>query len=93
MLGAAVFGQTLDESVQFDSLAFLAGPFLSIQTEGPNVVLSWLTGFAGFTLQSNLDLSQPGGWSPVGEPVMTAEGVSYVTLPISDSQRFFRLAK
>ena len=93
MLGVAVFGATLDESVAFDSLAFQSGPILEIEHQGEDVVLSWLTGFAGYTLQSNTDLSQVDGWTPVAEPVVAADGVSRVVLPAADAVRFFRLAK
>jgi hypothetical protein len=52
MIGMGVFGATLDESIQFDSLVFEAGPELSIRLENTNAVLTWLTGFTGYTLQS-----------------------------------------
>jgi hypothetical protein len=92
-IGIAVLGNDLNESVQFDSLSFQTVPTLFIQQSGNGVVLSWLTGFSGYALQSTTDLSQPNGWAPVANPVSTLNGVSQVTVPVSDSQKFFRLAK
>lgn len=93
MMGMAVFGNTLDESVQFDGLAFFTDPVLTIRRAEAEVIISWPSGFVGYTLQSNPDLLQTTGWSPVGEAVVSAEGVSEVSVPITSSQQYFRLTK
>ncbi len=64
MLGVAVFGSSLEESVQFDSLAYSSAPVLGIQMMGDTQVLSWLAGFADYTLQSCPNLNQPGRLDP-----------------------------
>lgn len=58
MLGVGVFGSSTAESLQFDSLLFQTTPALTMEKVGNNVVLSWLGGFAGYSLQSKPDLSQ-----------------------------------
>ena len=93
MLGVGVSGSSADESVQFDSLSFQTSPGLAIQRVGNDLVLSWLTGFTGVTLQSTSDLGQPGGWTRVTNSVNSANGVSWVTVPITGQQRFFLLSK
>jgi hypothetical protein len=91
-MGVAVFGNTLDETVQFDRMAFYPGPSLSIRREGEMVVLSWLTGFAGYELESSVAPEQSAGWTPVDVTVVSADGISEVTVPIAETQQFFRLA-
>jgi hypothetical protein len=65
---------------------------LAVQVSGSNVVLSWSAVLTGYQLQSNLDLSQAGGWGPVSQPVIVTNGLNTVTLPIGKTQ-FFRLKK
>ena len=93
MMGVGVFGASAAQSIQFDSLSFQTAPSLTMQQSGNDLVLSWSTGFAGYTLQSNSDLGQPGGWTPAGEPVQSADGVNWVSIPMTGQQQFFRLAK
>ena len=91
MLGVGVLGGSTAESVQFDSLLFQTTPGLAMQKVGDSVVLSWLAGFAGYSLQSKADLGQPGRWTPVNGTTVSAEGVNSMTVPITGSQQFFRL--
>ena len=91
MLGVGVFGASTAESLQFDSLLFQTTPMLTMQKSGNNLVLSWPAGFAGYSLQSRSDLTQAGRWTPVNEPAASADGVSWMTVPITGQQQFFRL--
>jgi hypothetical protein len=93
MLGVGVFGSSVGESVQFDSLSFQTSPGLAMQQVGHDLVLSWLAGFAGVTLQSTTNIGQPGGWVPVVETVQSANGISWVTIPMTAHKQFFRLSQ
>ncbi len=66
---------------------------LSIIRSANNVVLSWPITPAGFSLQSNANLSQPTGWTPVTAPVSISNGQNIVTLPASAAMQFFRLSR
>jgi hypothetical protein len=93
MLGVGVFGSSAAESLQFDSLLFQTTPALTMRKVGGNIVLSWLAGYAGYSLQSETNLIQAARWKPVGGTTKSADGVNSVTMPITGSQQFFRLAK
>jgi len=80
-MGIAVLGEDLNETVQFHSLIFQTIPTLFIERAGEAVVLSWLTGFTDYALQSTTDLTNANGWTPVAEPVLTLNGYSQVTIP------------
>lgn len=66
-------------------------PTLAVTLVGANAVVSWPTNFAGYTLQSKVNLTG-GAWNPVGTaPVVT--GANYqVTLPATNAAQFFRLS-
>jgi hypothetical protein len=66
---------------------------LSIQHTGASVVLLWPTNSASFTLQSSFSLTLPVTWSTVpGSPALS--GTNYtLTLPATNSTRFFRLVR
>ena len=91
MLGVGVFGSSTAESLQFDSLVFQTTPALTLHKVGENVVLSWLAGFPGYSLQSCSDLCEPASWTPVNGTTVSADGVNSATVPITGSERFFRL--
>jgi hypothetical protein len=93
MMGVGVFGSSTDESLQFDSLSFQTDPVLAVEQVGNELVLSWPTGFAGYSLQSSSELGQSGGWAPVAETVESANGLNRVALPMTDQRRFFRLSQ
>jgi uncharacterized repeat protein (TIGR03803 family) len=67
-------------------------PLLSITLSGTNVLLSWPTNAAGYTLEWATNLVSPIAWNAS----LTVQGVSggqnVVTNPISGSQMFYRLA-
>jgi hypothetical protein len=73
----------------------LAQPRLRIRlTNSPSagVVVSWPAASTGFTLESTANL-QPGGWAPVSELPSNEGDQQVVILPLSGSQRLFRLQK
>jgi uncharacterized repeat protein (TIGR03803 family) len=73
--GTAAYGTIF--SLQFP-------PVLGIQRSGADVILTWLTNFTGFNLQTATNLAPPVNWSVLS-------GQYSVTYPASDKQRFFRL--
>ena len=64
---------------------------LSIQQAGGNMTISWPAGYTGYVLESSSDPSQPGSWTPVAAPVVQANGLSTVTVPVTAQQQFYRL--
>ena len=89
----AIWHRKLDASeiaAQFQALT-LAPPQLAVTREGPNVVLSWPTAHAGFTLESTPSLSSP-SWTSAGSPVPVGDRF-YVTNAITGSAKFYRLRK
>jgi hypothetical protein len=82
------------QGIAIDNLCFsasLAPVSLSIQRSGSDVILSWPQSVTGYTLQSNGGLTQPNNWSPVGQPVIPADGLNTVTMPATNSPQYFRL--
>ncbi|HTL16964.1 MAG TPA: immunoglobulin domain-containing protein [Patescibacteria group bacterium] len=63
---------------------------LSIQRSGSTVIISWPAALSNYQLQSSPDLSQPGNWAAVSQPVIVNNGQNTVTVPIGSTQ-FFRL--
>ncbi|MDQ6631076.1 MAG: hypothetical protein M3Y82_04870, partial [Verrucomicrobiota bacterium] len=80
------------ESVRNAFLTGLAGtPILNIRRSGnTNVVLSWATDFAGFTLESNTNLNT-NVWSVVSPAPVVSGTNNVVTNAITGSARFYRL--
>lgn len=65
-------------------------PALTVQLNGSNLLVSWTSTSAKFTLKSSPDLS-PNSWSG-GLPAPSVNGNTYtVTVPIAASQQFYRL--
>lgn len=76
----------------FDSFMLdqtIIGPTLTASISGGNVAVSWAAS-GTYTLQYSLNLKS-NTWLPAGTPV-TANGISTVTLPATNSAEFFRLA-
>jgi hypothetical protein len=72
------------------ALLGLIAPQLTIIRSGPNVILTWPTNAAGFTLHSTTNFS-PTTWSPVALPAVTNAGQICVTVPTTAGRKFFRL--
>jgi hypothetical protein len=64
---------------------------LHIRLAGDNVVVSWLTNAAAFTLQSATELGRTATWSNVLPAPVVTNGTCQVTLEATDSNRFYRL--
>src|ERR1035437_1962300 len=68
-------------------------PTLTIFPSGTNVVLTWPTNAAGFTLQSTTNLVSPAVWSNVSPGPVVVNGQNAVTNAISGKQKFYRLSQ
>jgi hypothetical protein len=98
----ALFGQALS-TAQLTNLYAAGGTNLSgsgptylpvslrINLAGTNVVLSWSSTAGPYILQVNPSLS-PGGWSPVTNTPVTANGTNQVTAPLPTNAQFYRLS-
>ena len=64
---------------------------LSIQSVGPNVILSWPASCKTRVLEEVDNLNLPIMWMPAGASVTTSNGRNQVTLPRGPLNRFFRL--
>ena len=71
--------------------AYLERPYLSILRSGGEVTLTWPTFYAGFVLQQNPDAASPGSWSPANYPLTTNGAMKSATVPLTPTNRFFRL--
>jgi hypothetical protein len=67
-------------------------PELAIVDSGANVILTWPTNAAGYTLQSTTNLA-PASWSTVSPAPVVVNGQNSVTNPISGTQKFYRLVQ
>jgi len=67
-------------------------PELAITSAGNDVVLTWPTNYAGFTLQSATSLVAP-VWTTNSPAPVVVSGQNKVTNPISGIQQFFRLSQ
>jgi hypothetical protein len=68
-------------------------PQLTIIPSGANVILTWPTNAAGFTLQSTTNLVAPAVWSIVSPGPIVIGGQNAVVNPISGTQKFYRLSQ
>jgi hypothetical protein len=66
-------------------------PTLAINHSGTNVILTWSSAFALFTLQSTSNLTSSTIWSNVSPPPTVIAGQNTVTNPIVGRQKFYRL--
>lgn len=70
----------------------MPGPRLASTQAGQQLVLSWRTNYAGFTLQNSQELTS-GNWTDCTNSPVVAGGQFFVTNSISTGARFFRLRK
>jgi uncharacterized repeat protein (TIGR03803 family) len=68
-------------------------PKLTIVPIARNVVLTWPTNVANFTLQSSASLDSSGTWTTNLPAPVIINGQNTVTNPISAQQRFYRLTQ
>jgi hypothetical protein len=66
-------------------------PRLELSQAGGIIILSWAALVDGYGLQSNSNLNDSLGWTPVTNAVQNSNGYYYVTLPGAGGARFFRL--
>ena len=67
-------------------------PLLNMFSSGGNVVLTWPTNIAGFSLESATNLTS-GAWNLVAPIPVVINGLNTVTNPVSGGQMFFRLSE
>jgi uncharacterized repeat protein (TIGR03803 family) len=68
-------------------------PLLTIIPSGANVILTWPTNAAGFTLQSTTNLISPAVWITNSPAPTVVNGQNAVTNPISGTKKFYRLSQ
>jgi hypothetical protein len=73
-------------------LLAVAAPSLSIARDPAGAVVAWPSSATGFSLQSTL-LVSPTDWQPVSGTPTQANGTNKLTVPATDSTRFYRLIK
>jgi len=89
LYGTAAEGGSSGNGTVF-SLSFT--PPLNIILSGANIVLTWPTNTAGFTLQFTTNLS-PAAWSTNLPSPVVVNGQYTVTNPISGTQQFYQLSQ
>src|SRR5665213_2242166 len=68
-------------------------PTLTIVPSGANVILTWPTNAAGFTLQSTTNLVSPVVWRTVSPGPVVVNGQYAVTNPASGTNKFYQLSQ
>ena len=68
-------------------------PSLKAQPSGNQLILTWPTNAAGFTLQSTLSLTPPTTWTDATNPTAVVGAQFTVTNSLSGSGQFYRLIK
>jgi uncharacterized repeat protein (TIGR03803 family) len=92
LYGTAYQGGSSSKGTVF-SLSLPSPPQLTIIPSGANVILTWPTNAAGFTLQSTTNLVPPVVWSTVSPGPVVVNGQNTVTNAISGTQKFYRLSQ
>jgi hypothetical protein len=65
-------------------------PLLAIDRVGSKAVLSWSTNAVGFILEASGNLTDPGGWTNVGPPLISGN-LCIVTNGLFATPVFYRL--
>jgi len=82
----------MNESI-FDNVSVSTPPpEVSAVLSSDGLTLSWPASAAGFTLESNTNLSLAEGWIPAGQCLLS-NSQYFITLPISNRADFYRLHK
>jgi pimeloyl-ACP methyl ester carboxylesterase len=76
-----------------EKLVVSSRPTLGIARVGDQVVVTWPTNAAGFTLETNADLLLSNSWSSVSPSPPVINGQNTITNTISGGSRFYRLKK
>ncbi len=92
--GAVELISGLEDGILFSlSLGSVASPQLSIIRSSTNVILTWPTNVAGFTLQSTTNLVSLAAWITNSPAPVVVNGLNTVTNPISGTRKFYRLSQ
>ena len=90
LYGTAQYGGNSGEGTVF---SLDISPQLAIVRSGTNVVLTWPTNAAGFTLEFATNLNSPTFWSTDSTAPVVINGQNTVTNPGTGAQTFFRLSQ
>jgi hypothetical protein len=90
VLGAAADANDTASIETYLAAKYFPAPMISVTQSAGNVVLSWPTPTFPFALQGTPTLS-PSAWASVAGSVVSAGGVSTITLPATGNQMFYRL--
>ena len=71
----------------------VSAPQLAIIPSEANVILTWPTNAAGFTLQSATELGSSAVWTTNSPGPVVVNGQNAITNPISGTKQFFRLSR
>ena len=95
LYGAAQYGGTSDSGTLFS--IFLPQnprlPRLSVVRAGDMVTFTWPTNLVGYNLQGSVDFAPFGIWNSITSPPAIINDRYTLSLPITDSRKFFRLAQ
>ena len=89
----AANGTDLNFDAQLSATVGATLPPLFIRSINQGYELSWPSAFENWTLRSSQNL--PGGWSPVGLPLLSVDGWVYVNYPAPTNEpvRLFQITK
>src|SRR6266542_1681873 len=91
LYGTAESGGSSGNGTVFSlSLGSVNVPRLTIIRSGVNVILTWPSNAAGFTLQSVTNFVLPAVWTNVAPGAVVVNGQNTVTNPISSARKFYR---
>jgi beta-galactosidase len=83
-------GQSPNSSVL--NITSLPSPQLGIDLNGNQLLLSWPSWAADYTIYATTNLDLPESWQPVTDMFWNSNGMLYFILPVTnDTQQFFRL--
>jgi hypothetical protein len=88
--GESTYAGTTTYGAQMQAWIAATVPTLSITRAGTNMLVCWPDTGVAYTLQS-LSSAQATNWSSLGSNFSTSNGLVWATVPITGSQRFFRL--
>ena len=94
LYGTAQRGGSSGNGTVFNlSLESVSPPQLTTIPSGADVILTWPSNAAGFTLQSTANLVSSAVWTTVSPGPVVVNGQNAVTNHISGTQQFFRLSQ
>jgi len=93
LYGTAAGGGSSGRGTVFSLTLPIALPQLTVSPSAANVILTWPTNAAGFTLQSITNLGSSAVWTTNSPAPVVVNGQNTVTNPISGAQQFYRLSQ